>query len=97
MSRSQPNILITGTPGTGKTTTSEHVSRLLDLKLVCLGDWVKAKDLHNGWDEEFQCYVIDEDKVAGGYVRAGIAAYHMQFDADRCVMSWKTSWSRAVW
>ena len=63
MSRRQPNILITGTPGTGKTTISENISRKLNLRHVCLGDWVKAKDLHTGWDEEFQSFIVDEDKV----------------------------------
>lgn len=28
-----------------------------------IGDLVKAEQLHNGWDDEFECLVIDEDKV----------------------------------
>jgi len=29
-----------------------------------VGDLVKKEELHNGWDDEFECWVIDEDKVS---------------------------------
>lgn len=58
-----PNILITGTPGTGKTTTCELVASATGLRHLNVGDLVKKEELHNGWDDEFECWVIDEDKV----------------------------------
>ena len=58
-----PNILITGTPGTGKTTTAEALASATCLRHINVGDWVKDKELHAGWDEEYQCFLIDEDKV----------------------------------
>ncbi|KAI8467870.1 MAG: AAA domain-containing protein [Monoraphidium minutum] len=58
-----PNILITGTPGTGKTTTSEQVAAATGLRHVNVGDWVKEQELHCGWDEEHQAFILDEDKV----------------------------------
>eukprot|EP00798_Chlamydomonas_sp_ICE-L_P013700 gene13704-19592_t len=61
--RSRPNILITGTPGTGKTTTCARVAEETGFKHINVGDWVKEKGLHSGWDEEFDCFVLDEDKV----------------------------------
>jgi adenylate kinase len=61
--RPQPNILITGTPGTGKTTTSEMVAQATGLRHINVGDWVKEKELHSGWDEHFQSFILDEDKV----------------------------------
>lgn len=61
--RKLPNILITGTPGTGKTTTCELVAQATGFRHINVGDWVKEKELHQGWDEEFQSYIIDEDKV----------------------------------
>ncbi|KAL7750637.1 factor activating pos9 [Sorochytrium milnesiophthora] len=61
--RSRPNILITGTPGTGKTTTSELVAIATGLTHVNVGDLVKDKSLHEGWNDDFQCYILDEDKV----------------------------------
>jgi adenylate kinase len=61
--RTQPNILITGTPGTGKTTTAELLASASGFKHINVGDLVKKDGLHSGWDEEFQAYYIDEDKV----------------------------------
>jgi adenylate kinase len=58
-----PNILITGTPGTGKTTMSELVCLATNLNHINVGDLVKAKQLHDGWDDKFQCYIVNEDKV----------------------------------
>ncbi|KAI6781257.1 adenylate kinase HBR1 [Emericellopsis cladophorae] len=43
--RTNPNIVVTGTPGTGKTT---HL---------------KDKECHEGWDDEFQSWIVDEDKL----------------------------------
>jgi broad-specificity NMP kinase len=57
------NILITGTPGTGKTTTSELAAMATGLEHVNIGQLVKEKGLSDGWDEEFQAFYIDEDKV----------------------------------
>ena len=61
--RNKPNILITGTPGTGKTTTSSALAESADLRHVNIGDLVKDKALHDGWDDDLDCYVINEDLV----------------------------------
>ncbi|KAK9079411.1 hypothetical protein SSX86_001082 [Deinandra increscens subsp. villosa] len=61
--RSKPNILVTGTPGTGKTTTSSALSEATHLRHINIGDLVKDKKLHDGWDDELQCYIINEDLV----------------------------------
>lgn len=71
MARRAPNILITGTPGTGKTTLASQVAAATGLKHFNIGDLVKAEQLHNGWDEEFECLVIDEDKVRAAAAGAG--------------------------
>jgi hypothetical protein len=63
MTKRGPNILITGTPGTGKTTTCELVASATGMQHVNVGELVKKEELHNGWDDEFECWVIDEDKV----------------------------------
>jgi adenylate kinase len=57
------NILITGTPGTGKTTLSELVASSTGLRHINVTDLVKEKSLHEGKDEEFDSYILDEDKV----------------------------------
>ncbi|XP_062166281.1 adenylate kinase isoenzyme 6 homolog [Alnus glutinosa] len=61
--RRQPNILVTGTPGTGKTTTSSALAEATQLRHICVGDLVREKNLHDGWDNEFECYLINEDLV----------------------------------
>ena len=59
----EPNVLITGTPGTGKTTTAEAVAAAARLRHINVGDWVKEQELHAGFDEEHQAFILDEDKV----------------------------------
>lgn len=63
MKRLKPNILVTGTPGTGKTTACDLIASATKLKHINVGERVKAEELHNGWDDAFRCFVIDEDKV----------------------------------
>lgn len=62
--RRKPNIVICGTPGTGKST---HTAQLLDsdptLKILCVGDLVKERGLHSGFDEEFQSHIVDDDAL----------------------------------
>ena len=57
------NILITGTPGTGKTTLSEMVASSLLLRHVNVGQLIKDKKLHDGYIPEFDSYELNEDKV----------------------------------
>ncbi|KAB1216332.1 hypothetical protein CJ030_MR4G011756 [Morella rubra] len=60
-SRWRPNILVTGTPGTGKTTTSSALAEATQLRHVIVGDLVREKNLHDGWDPELESYLINED------------------------------------
>ncbi|XP_022758718.1 adenylate kinase isoenzyme 6 homolog [Durio zibethinus] len=61
--RKRPNILVTGTPGTGKTTTSSALVEATQLHHINIGDLVREKNLHDGWDDDLQCHVINEDLV----------------------------------
>ncbi|KAJ1979546.1 factor activating pos9 [Dimargaris xerosporica] len=61
--RQQPNILITGTPGTGKSTLSELVAQRTGLTHIQVGKLVKDLQLHDGKDEEFDSYVLNDDKL----------------------------------
>jgi len=63
MSRRLPNIIITGTPGVGKTTHCESLAERTGLKHISVNQIVKDKDCHEGWDEEYQSWIVDEDKV----------------------------------
>ncbi len=57
------NILITGTPGVGKTTFSDILGDMLSMRVVHVGDLVREKSLHDGYDEEFDTFILNEDKV----------------------------------
>ncbi|CAM9766657.1 unnamed protein product [Heterosigma akashiwo] len=61
--RSKPNILITGTPGTGKTCLSQMIAEQLELEHVNIGDLVRKEQCHEGRDEEFDTFILDEDKL----------------------------------
>ncbi len=58
-----PNILITGTPGTGKTTLAGMVKDSAKLNHIEVSQLIKDKGLHDGYDEKFDTYILNEDKV----------------------------------
>ena len=64
-SNKAPVIIITGTPGTGKTTHAELLAQEspVPLKHINVGELVKEKGLYEELDEEWQSYTVDEDKV----------------------------------
>ena len=61
---SGPNILVTGTPGTGKTTLCHLLAeKLPEMEVVEVGSLVKTHALHEGWNETFEAFDLDEDKL----------------------------------
>ncbi|KAF3042200.1 factor activating pos9 [Didymella heteroderae] len=63
MARKNPNIVITGTPGVGKTTHAEQLARATGLKHVSVNQIVKDEGFHEGKDEETGSWIVDEDKL----------------------------------
>jgi adenylate kinase len=65
--RNHPVILMTGTPGTGKSTHAQLLasssSSGTEFVHINVSDLVKEKGFHEEWDEEWKTWVIDEDKV----------------------------------
>lgn len=62
--RFKPNLLITGTPGCGKSTTCELLQRALpDYKYYNISDFAKEHQCHDGYDEARKSYIVDEDKL----------------------------------
>ncbi|WWD16722.1 hypothetical protein CI109_101153 [Kwoniella shandongensis] len=67
--RTHPIVLITGTPGTGKTLHSQLLAQELaessttQMKHLNIGDIVKEHGFHEGWDEEWSCWVVDEERL----------------------------------
>ena len=58
-----PNILLTGTPGTGKTTTSAQAAERIGFKHINVSDVVKQHGCHEGEDSVFDTLILDEDKL----------------------------------
>jgi len=57
-------ILVTGTPGVGKTTVSHKLASKLDARYVGVTELVKKQQLITGIDENRQTYVADTEKVS---------------------------------
>ena len=63
MQRTQPNIIITGTPGVGKSSHCELLATNTGLKHLSINQIVKESGCHDGWDAEYKSWIVDEDKV----------------------------------
>lgn len=73
MPRQFPNIILTGTPGVGKTTTAQQLIALsksdtsttpsIPLTHLSINTIAKQEDLYESYDAELQTHVIDEDKL----------------------------------
>jgi adenylate kinase len=61
--RTQPNILITGTPGTGKTSLAETICEVLKLTRININELVQQHQCHEGHDSEYDTLILDEDKL----------------------------------
>ena len=61
--RARPNILVTGTPGTGKTSTAGLAATALGLRHVDCSKLVLEKQFWTERDEEFDTHVLDDDAL----------------------------------
>ncbi|PLW80610.1 hypothetical protein C0585_01675 [Candidatus Woesearchaeota archaeon] len=57
-------IIVTGTPGTGKTTLSKLIAKEKEFEYVDLNTFARNNNLVIGFDEERNCDIIDEDKLS---------------------------------
>jgi adenylate kinase len=61
-----PNILITGTPGTGKSSLAQLASEKLapkGFKYIDVTALIRDHECHEGMDEEFNSLIVDDDKL----------------------------------
>ena len=70
MTTRKVNVLVTGTPGTGKTSLSSILSKQTGFSHIEIGKFVKDNNLHDGWDADLSCYILNEDKVRIRFVSA---------------------------
>ena len=62
-SSGRPNILVTGTPATGKTALAALIAEKTGLRHVCVGDIIKEYNCTEEKDEAMDSYVLDEDRL----------------------------------
>jgi len=68
ITRTRPNILVTGTPGTGKSITCCEVADKTGYKHIDVGEIARENRFYEGYDEQYQCPILDEDKVNGSSI-----------------------------
>lgn len=61
--RTRPNVLITGTPGTGKTSLAVIIAERTGMKHINVGELITEHSCHDGRDEELSTNILDEDKL----------------------------------
>lgn len=87
--RDQPNIIITGTPGVGKTTHCEMLAQNIGLNHLSINQISKEQDIRETYDEELKTWIVDEDKVRWH------GQYHtcIMWDLTLLYRSWMPSWT----
>jgi adenylate kinase len=58
-------VIITGTPGTGKTTISKIVAKILNAPLIALNELIIEKHLYNGHDDKKGYKIVDMESLSG--------------------------------
>jgi adenylate kinase len=61
--RSSPNIVVTGTPGVGKSSHCELLAQKSGLKHFVINEVAEQRGCFDGRDEELGSWIVDEDKV----------------------------------
>ena len=56
-----------GTPGVGKSTLAQQLSEHSGLEWISVGDLAKDNNYFDGYDDERDCPMLDEDKVSQSY------------------------------
>jgi len=53
------NIIISGTPGCGKTSVSKEISKLIDAKIISLNELATSRKFSFDFDKERKTYIVD--------------------------------------
>lgn len=83
-------LVITGTPGTGKTTLAEAISNSLELPLIQANEFAKEKDLVESDGsvdvDRLRELILEKISKMRGFVAEGHLLCEFQIPADRCVV-----------
>jgi len=63
MARASPNIIVTVTPEVGKTPPHQVLAERTGLRHISVSRVVKDEGCHEGWDDEHQSWIVDEDEA----------------------------------
>ena len=56
-------IVVSGTPGTGKTTVSKQIAKLLDFEYIDVNKIIETNGLSEGYDDVRQCKIVDVEAL----------------------------------
>src|SRR3989344_5154169 len=56
-------VIVTGTPGTGKTKVAKKIAKKYKLKYVDIGEVVKKNKLYDKYDKKLDTYIVDVNKL----------------------------------
>ncbi|MBI2143087.1 AAA family ATPase [Candidatus Woesearchaeota archaeon] len=83
MNASVVTVLVTGTPGTGKTTLAKKLSLLLDYAYFDVNSFAKAAHIYSSYDRKRRTYVLDEAKLARSLMKVRAEALENAFRAPK--------------
>ncbi|KAL2003874.1 hypothetical protein VTN02DRAFT_1723 [Thermoascus thermophilus] len=61
--RTSPNVIITGTPGVGKTVHCEQLAQETGLRHLSINQVAKDRGCYEEFDQKLQSWIVDEDKL----------------------------------
>jgi len=56
-------IAVSGTPGTGKTSVSQELGKILGWKVISLNDFARDRKCISGYDNKRKCDIVDIEKL----------------------------------
>jgi len=61
-------IIVTGTPGTGKSTLAKNLAQASGYLYINGNTFIRDNDLAESYDSKRKCYIVDEKKLAHSFI-----------------------------